>query len=109
MKQKRFTFFLALIASAGTLFAQTLVDGNYYTYDEETHGMAFIGCYHNEVVNLTIPPSVEIDGKIYSVTKIEYQACKNYTNLKSVSLPSTIVAIEGRAFEYCKHPLNCIL
>ena len=100
MRTKLYTLLFVILTSISAAFAQALYDGCYYIYDEETKGMAFAGCYKSDVVNLTIPSHVEFNDIKYPVTKIKYQACKGYTNLKSVSIPSTVVAIGGYAFQY---------
>ena len=51
--------------------------------------------------NLTIEEEIEIDGKKYPVTTIEPDAFKDNTEIKSVTVPSTLKEIGEGAFEGC--------
>lgn len=51
--------------------------------------------------SVTIPESVEIDGKSYTVTAIADGGFKNCQTLLSVELPSTLVTIGNSAFYDC--------
>ena len=51
--------------------------------------------------NLTIETEIEIDGKKYPVTAIEPDAFKDNTEIKSVTVPSTVKEIGEGAFEGC--------
>ncbi|MBD5189894.1 MAG: leucine-rich repeat protein, partial [Bacteroidales bacterium] len=51
--------------------------------------------------NLTIEEEIEIDGKKYPVTAIEPDAFKDNTEIKSVTVPSTVKEIGEGAFEGC--------
>jgi hypothetical protein len=48
--------------------------------------------------SVTIPSKVVIDGKTYSVVSITYQAFKNCKGLTNITIPSSVVKIEGYAF-----------
>ena len=51
--------------------------------------------------NLTIEEEIEIDGKKYPVTTIEPDAFKDNTEIKSVTVPSSLKEIGEGAFEGC--------
>ena len=51
--------------------------------------------------NLTIEPEIEIDGKKYPVTTIDPDAFKDNSEIKSVTVPSTVKEIGEGAFEGC--------
>ena len=106
MRKKLFTLLLAIVASAGTLFASdTQVDGIWYDFDDAnlTASVTYRGNSSNEYGgeyegNLIIPDKVIFNGKTYSVTKVGSFACWPYSNLTSVVLPNTLTEIESYAF-----------
>jgi len=51
--------------------------------------------------NLVIPSSVSYSGKDYAVTSIYSYAFSEYTDLTSVTIPSSIKSISDGAFYYC--------
>ena len=51
---------------------------------------------------LTIPSSVTIDGKKYSITAIASKAFKAKKNITSVTIPKTVITIDAQAFYGCK-------
>lgn len=55
----------------------------------------------NDVESFTIPSSVEYDGEVYEIEGIGTDAFKNCTNLKSVTIPSSIKVIGKNAFWGC--------
>lgn len=74
--KKLFTFLLALVVSVSAIYASdTQVDGIYYDFDDTnmTASVTFKGSkydsYPDEYTgNITIPASVNYNGKTYSVT-----------------------------------------
>ncbi len=51
---------------------------------------------------LTIPATVTIEGKMYSVTAIEKNACKGYVKLKKLVIGKKVEIIGANAFAGCK-------
>jgi len=49
--------------------------------------------------SVTIPSKVVIDGKRYSVVSIAYQAFKNCKGLTNITIPTSVIKIEGGAFQ----------
>ena len=72
-----------------------------FYYEVKRNGTIRIRSYNGDdkdtMTDLVIP--AEIDGK--SVTTIGLQAFENYTNLKSVTIPDSVVSIEFSAFLDC--------
>ena len=104
--RKIFTFIFALVASAGTLFADKVKIGDLYynlntedktaevTY-ETTGNSNYLGLYV-----LNIPDTVKYDNSKYGVTSIGYSAFQG-SSLKRVILPSTLKRIGAQAFAFC--------
>ncbi len=113
MKTKLFTFFLALVASVGTIFAwdyeRVHIGDLYYNLDAttKTAQVTFKSTtiYHfNEgwtITTANIPASVTYGGKTYSVTSIGASAFRDCTGLTSVTIPSSVTRIAVAAFYYC--------
>ena len=59
------------------------------------------GAEDRSVNSVTIPGSVERDGKTYKVTEIDSSAFKGWTNLKSVSIGKNVKTIGKKAFYGC--------
>ena len=51
---------------------------------------------------LAIPSQVELDGVLYSVTRIGWEAFYKCEDLTSVIIPNTVTTIDNHAFGYCK-------
>ena len=107
--KKLFTFFLALAASAGTMFASnTQVDGIWYDFDDNnlTAKVTYRGSAHNSFSNeysgtVVIPASVTYNAQTYSVTSIEWQTFYGCKGLTSVTIGENITSIGGGAFWDC--------
>ena len=107
MKKKIFTFFLALVASVGTLFAwdyeRVQIGDLYYNLDQtnktaEVTYKSVNGSTYNAdwtITTANIPASVTYNGKTYSVTSIGYAAFYNCYGLTSVPIPIASPALES--------------
>ena len=109
MKQKLFTFFLALVASASAIYASnTQVDGIWYDFDSSTKTatVTYQGSYHSSYEDeysgsVVIPETVTYNGTTYSVTSIGNSAFKNCKSLTSVTIPTSVTSIGSSAFSFC--------
>ena len=109
MRRKLFTFFLALVAGVGTMFASdTSVDGIWYNFNDDdlTAEVTYQGDdsdsnfdrYSGEVV---IPSSVIYNSVTYSVTSIGQYAFSGCGSLTSIEIPYCVTSIGGGAFFNC--------
>ena len=108
MKQKLFTFFLALVVSVSTIYASdTQVDGIWYDFDSSTktasvtfrgNDSRYTGVYSGSV---TIPETVTYNGTTYSVTSIGSSAFSKCYGLTSVTIPNSVTSIGSSAFSKC--------
>lgn len=79
------------------------------TYEQKSHyqgwdaeqGVIYSPAYSNLSGELTVPTSVQHDGKTYSVTQIGQFAFEACVSLTSVAIPATIVDIAPYVFRYC--------
>ena len=108
--KKIFTFFLALVASAGIVCASdTGVDGIWYIFDDTNHtaqvtyrGSSYLdygGEYNGAVV---IPSSVTYNNVTYSVTGIATSAFYGCSGLTSIEIPNSVTSIGTWAFNGCR-------
>ena len=67
------------------------------------------GSYNTYSGNVTIPETVTYGGKTYNVVGIGYQAFKNCTGLKSVTLPKTAYLLLNESFAGCTALTSIIL
>ncbi len=110
MKAKLFTLFLALVASAGTIFAwdyeYVQIGDLYYNLDaanqtaEVTSQLSWSDNYSG-LTAATIPASVTYNSVSYSVTSIGNYAFEDCTGLTSVTIPNSVTSIGNYAFEDC--------
>ena len=109
MKQKLFTFFLALIASVSAIYASDIeVDGIWYDFDSSTktatvtyHGSSYDD-YSDEYSGIVvIPSSVTYNGTTYSVTSIGDDAFDGCSKLTSITIPNSVTSIGKYAFYNC--------
>jgi len=104
MKKKIFTFFLALVASAGTAFAEYVYVGQVrYELRDGNPSYAFVVQRNNGEYsgNIVIPPSITYYGKNYSVISISHDAFYDCTGLTSVTIPNSVTSIGDYAFYGC--------
>ena len=109
MKKKIFTFFLALVASVGTIFASnTQVDGIWYDFDSSTKtaSVTYRGKSPNSSIdeylgNVVIPASVTYNAQTYCVTSIGDHAFYGNSGLTSVTIGNSVTSIGQHAFWYC--------
>lgn len=109
MKQKLYTLFIAFAVSTGIILASnTQVDGIWYDFDNSTNtaSVTYQGSSNDSYPNeyngsVTIPLSVEYNGKTYSVTSIGNNAFSRCDSLTSVIIPNSVTSIGRCAFYDC--------
>lgn len=85
------------------------VDGIYYNIissTENTVAVTYKGSSSNSYSNeytgsVVIPPSVEYNGKTYSVASIRWDAFYECSGMTSVTIPNTVTSIGEKAFYEC--------
>ena len=109
MRQKLFTLLLAIVASAGILFASdTQINGIWYILDDanQTASVTYQGSYYYSYSDeytgsVVIPASVIYNEVTYSVSSIGNEAFNSCSGLTSVTIPSSVTSIEPGAFDGC--------
>ena len=111
MKTKLFTFFLALVANVGTIFAwdyeRVQIGDLYYYLDvanqtaEVTSQLSWSSDNYSGLTAATIPASVTYNSVSYSVTSIGNCAFHLCTGLTSVTIPNSVTSIGEGAFGDC--------
>lgn len=76
-------------------------DGYIFETISDTSVSVAVDPDNKTMTSITLPESVQIDGKKYSVTTIAAGGFENQTQLTSIKLPQTVTAIESRAFYGC--------
>ena len=104
MKTKLFTFFLMLVASVGTMFAERVLIGKLYynlddTYYEKKAEVATQSSSFQGAAN--IPSVITYSGQTYKVTSIGMYAFQGCTGLTAISIPNSITSIGYCAFKGC--------
>lgn len=108
MKTKLFSFVIALVASAGTIMADSVKIGElcYELYDAN-HTAKVVSQYgftaHNSsnLINIAIPASVEYNSATYNVTGIGKWAFCGCDKLVSVTIPNSVTSLDYEAFMWC--------
>jgi hypothetical protein len=95
---RRLLFILALLLVSALCHAYTIDGIDYSITSDSTVSVArnydFCG-------SLSIPCSVNLNGKTYAVTGIDNEAFRSCTELISVEIPNSVTTIGGLAFEHC--------
>ena len=81
------------------------VDGIWYRYGE-VDGEVAVSCRDTEYASysgqVTVPPTVTVEGREYAVTAVGKNAFRNCVDLTGVTLPQSVTRIDDMAF------LNCV-
>ena len=106
--KKLFTFFLLLVASIGTMFAEKVKIGDlYYNLDatnqtaEVTSQNSSFPFWSTTITTAIIPASVEYNSVTYSVTSIGDYAFSGCSGLTSIEIPNSVTSIGKYAFSRC--------
>lgn len=81
-------------------YASVYVDGVYYELDSSTM-TATVGQFNSCEGEITIPNTVMVHGRMYSVISIGRFAFANNRNLTSIEIPNSVTKIDECAFQYC--------
>lgn len=81
---------------------KTVVCTDFGVYQSSREKVGYTGVENEELVIPAIFYDDE-DGKWYKVTLIGFDAFRNCTNLKSVTIPDSVTRIDGFAFGYCEN------
>ena len=73
------------------------------TYGKIGESTLQVMSYNGNATSLVIPTTIEVDGRIYTVTEIGEEAFMGNTYLESIDLPDTITVIHSRAFKNCSN------
>ena len=108
MKKKIFTFFLALVAGVGTMFAEKVQIGDLYYNLDATNQTAEVTSQNSDypywsttITTANIPASVTYNSVKYSVISIGNWAFDGCSSLTSVTIPNSVTSIGDNAFDNC--------
>ncbi len=106
-------FLLILLISITTFasaHASFVVDSLVYYRNSDTCLTVAVTSKANiQYRNVVIPANVTHNDTTYTVTQIRYDAFKNCTGLKSVSIPNSVTTIGSHCFEQCKGLISVTL
>ena len=106
-------FLLILLISITTFasaHASFVVDSLVYYRNSDTCLTVAVTSKANiQYRNVVIPANVTYNDTTYTVTQIRYDAFKNCTGLKSVSIPNSVTTIGSHCFEQCKGLISVTL
>ena len=107
MKQQLLLFVMMLLPMV--VNSAVLIDGVYYELDAVTETAKVSrntpGTYYSRV-DISIPSSVNYNGKDYTVTGIGKWAFDNAVNLRTITIPQSVTFIEENAFYNCSSLIN---
>lgn len=117
MKRKLFTFFLALMASVGTMFASNVaVGGIWYDFNSssKTVSVTYHGASYSSYINdytgaVVIPATITYNGIVFRVTSIGKNAFRACEGLTSISLASSVESIGENAFRGCNELISIVI
>ena len=78
------------------------VNNAYYVGKASTGKVAYAGPVNKNTTKITIPPTVNVDGKVCKVTSIQKSACKDCKKLRTVTIGKNVTTIGTKAFYNCK-------
>ena len=77
------------------------VNNAYYIGKASTGKVAYAGPINKNTTKITIPATVNVDGKVCKVTSIKKSACKDCKKLKTVTIGKNVTTIGTKAFYKC--------
>ena len=98
---------LLMSPSVAIVQAATLVNGIYYNLEKSAKTAEVTSNPNKYTGSVSIPSTVSYGGVSYSVTSIGEKAFWSCNQLKSVTIPNSVITICDDAFEYC-HGLTSI-
>jgi len=102
---------LMSIMSVSAFAKDAIIDGIKYSLNDETLEAEVIQNVQNVIQysgDITIPETVDYDGKTYSVTSIGEGAFKGFFYLTSITIPNSVTSIGNDAFQNCLFIFNCL-
>lgn len=100
MKNRLLTLFAAMICSSN-VWGNFTIDQLTYGVSSEENREVYIADCKDTVTSVTIPNTVSMYGKEYSVVGIGENAFANCTSLASINIPNSITTISDYAFYNC--------
>ena len=103
---KKLSFFIILFLST-SMYAGYFQSGDlWYYYSSSSSTTVSVAKdqasnYYAGLTDVSIPETVEDNGKTYSVTGISYEAFYNCSSLTSVTIPTSVTVIGERTFYNC--------
>lgn len=99
-------FYISIVLSITVSAHDFLVDGIYYIKNSDGENTVSVTNYNDQIYSyyegdVIIPPTVEYEGIIYTVTAIRQFAFCRSSELTSVTIPEGVVSIGTYAFGLC--------